>query len=590
MKIHSSISALLILSIGATAQTVEGERPGATAVAPEIKISIASVSVGTRLPSDGRGMMVNDEPFVPTGARLCLLLTPSEGLLLPTGRAVLKIDRLVDDTGIDLTIGMSTQARPSTDLIQRVDDGTSLLVALTTPRPLSRKATRLFVQGSVVALFSREAPARHAQKLGPPAEAFSAGPYRFTNRNVSTSSRPRGNRWECLFDLLEGEPALLGQVRLLDTNGVNVVTDDGWPEVRQDFLKHQRLVFPVNKTVTDDMTLEILHHRTASEVLIPFEAQVDLGYTKAGPVQPVVAAASSQSTKRVWAQKMVSQEIALPPRRPPMEGVAPDEAGGPTAPRVDLFSLTLGKPPPAEKPGTPWNADPAPQLLAAGFTQARLLITTPGMCIVGPATDEPIEIHRFEDDVTGPLGTSYYVPEHSYGFHMMPFHMPYSPSGDQMLAAVSMVSTPGKGAARCRLAGRGSMRIAKDVEFLPSGPIEPLAGEVVTLGPYQCTVIAVRMQEPTTPLPQQGGEAQLHLSIKGPLNRLLTIEALGAQQQSLFRTSHGLPNMSSPPETEQRISLPIRQQAQGVMLLRLRTCGSVEILKVPFDLNFGLNF
>ena len=86
MKIHSTISALLILSIGATAQTAEGERPGATAGAPPgIQISIASVSVGTRLPSDGRGMMVNDEPLVPTGARLCLLLTPSEGLLLPTG-------------------------------------------------------------------------------------------------------------------------------------------------------------------------------------------------------------------------------------------------------------------------------------------------------------------------------------------------------------------------------------------------------------------------------------------------------------------------------------------------------------------------
>ena len=195
------------------------------------------------------------------------------------------------------------------------------------------------------------------------------------------------------------------------------------------------------------MALEYTFLEKPEPVRIPFEAQVDIGVAKAGPVEAVEGGKAPQSHwRRIWPPPRQDPVEALPPPRAAFNPDAGSQAAAAKAApakldkaTVDLFSITVAKPAPSEVKGVEWNTPPSPVFYASGFTIARLLLSTPGASIVSVPPDG-ITVTRFEDNKGGQLDTTLYRETSASSDPSSPTQPCRSPDGEQLLLNLSLAS------------------------------------------------------------------------------------------------------------------------------------------------------
>ena len=274
------------------------------------------------------------------------------------------------------------------------------------------------------------------------------------------------------------------------------------------------------------MALEYTFLEKPEPVRIPFEAQVDIGVAKAGPVEAVEGGKAPDRTgARIWPPPRQNPVEALPPPRAAFNPDAGSQAAAAKAApakldkaTVDLFSITVAKPAPSEVKGVEWNTPPSPVFYASGFTIARLLLSTPGASIVSVPPDG-ITVTRFEDNKGGQLDTTLYRETSASSDPSSPTQPCRSPDGEQLLLNLSLASAPTPGATHCTLTGNVQARVIRGERTDATEKLELRKGEAFAAGPFQGTV--TERQTPLfVPAPQDTGEHEAWILVSGPVARL----------------------------------------------------------------------
>ena len=583
----------ILIMCAALAAVVSNLRPLAAAVpaAPEVTLRIHSARV-TRASADlnkrfpGRYYSEGNP-----GVNLQLLLTLNEGFMLPPGRDAVTVDTFVDDTYQSLlSTGNEGYSSYSSGNSQSAvsEDGRTLLFTVATSRTPAEEAGRVFARGSVQLRVHRGQPSVATNQLPlTVGQETMVGPFHTVIRSVSA---PGADTRVDVRIAVEGDASRIQKVRVLDGSGKDLTVD---PQPRFNaFSSGDRTInAPVilRALPKEPVTLEYTYLEKPEPVRIPFEAQVDIGVTKAGPVEPVEGGKAPKRTgARTWPPPREGSGEALPPRRAAFN---PDTGAQAKATKaasakldkatVDLFSITVAKPAPAEVKGVEWKNPPSPAFDASGFTIARLMLSTPGANIISVPADG-ITVTRFEDNKGGKLDAMLYreAPSSSAHLHRR------SPDGEQMLLCLSLASAPTPGATRCTLTGNVQAKVARGERTNTVEKLELRKGETFATGPFKGT-ITVRQTPPFTPALQDTGAMEVGVTVTGPVSKLRSVEFLDSTGS--FMHGHGIASAESQPEgADVSLAFQFPTPPSGPVTLRLRYCETDETVQVPFDLSMGI--
>lgn len=533
-----------------------------------------------------------------SGMSLQFLLTIREGEMLPIEQDAVTVETFVDDTYQSL-LSTSTSSRATyyggSPQPALSDDARTLLFAVVANRPPAEDAGRVFVRGSIRARISRgkteTAKSQIALAVG---QETMVGPFRTTIRSISASSGTAN-----LMLSVQGDALRIKKVLVIDSKG-DVVNDER--------LTRSSLGVAGDRGVTtnamlhflpkEPVTLEYCYLADTENVQIPFEAQVDLGVTKAGPVEAVAASSGpGKNATRRWPPASEPALAAMPARRTPFvpptkQPNAPAETTSTVGDRatVDLFSLTVAKALPSETQGVKWKSPPSPTFHAAGFTIARLMVSTPGATILSIPADG-VSINRYEDDKGGKLDTAMYREGAS------PYFITCSAStqngqrstdGQQVLLNLPLASAPTPGATCCTLAGSVRTNVAVGERVDTSEAIHLRTAEKILVGPFKGEVARVRLPAPLTPATLLGSACDVWLSINGPVSKLQTIEIIDSEGVRLGMADQIPPS----PETTRAESivktLRLSISPAGPVKVRIRSYETEEVLQIPFEISTGI--
>jgi hypothetical protein len=455
----------------------------------------------------------------------------------------------------------------------------------------------VFVRGSIHARISRAEPAVTTNLLPlSVGQEVMVGPFRTVLRSVSEL----GGGVLSMTLGVEDDVSRIQKVRVLNSEG---------KEVNDPRLTHLNPVESDKRTLTvvlksqtlpkDPVNLEYTYVERPELVRIPFEAQLDIGVTKVGPIEPDQGKAPKNKGARTWPPPPVGPGEGFLLRRPAID---PDAERQPAQPKpglgesehatIDLFSLTVGKPAPAEVKEVKWKTAPSPAFYASGFTIARLMLSIPGASILSVPYDG-ISITRFEDDKGGNLDTTLYREPYSAYAATSPPNARRSPDAQQMLLSLSLASAPTPGATTCTLAGQVQAKVARG-ERTNSVIVEVRKDQSFRAGPFTGKIEDVRQTAPTDPALRDQGELEVGLSITGPIGRLGTLEFLD-NAQTLLNPGHTGPvePMIRDPadpglEVTLRRAFRLATAPTGPVTIRFRHYASEENVQVPFEIRTGI--
>jgi hypothetical protein len=581
----------LLIAIGAL--YVFGAEPASQATTKETGVSIKVQSARvTRLANDlqkqfnGRYYMEGSP-----GVTMQLLLTFDDLTVLPLTREAVNIDTFIDDTYQNL---MDRQGGYQGNEPAVSDDGRMVLLQLTGNRGPSDDATRVFVRGSLQARAIRgELKVAKGKLPLTVGEKRDVGPFKVTVRSVSDNGSD--NLSIQLF--IENDPGRIQKVRATRTQNDPVIQPEQTIRYRQSARMTGSTVYVNINGKADSLPLELTYAEKVDDVRVPFEAQVDMGVTKAGPIDAPktkdnkAAQPKADVRTRPWPPPPVQEtQAALPERRSPFDpSTRPVEARAVEKSAVDLFSLTIGKPAPKESDSVKWQNPPSPNFRASGFTIARLMVSTPGTTILSVPPDG-ITISRFEDDKGKHEPTFYSDQQSSYSYR--PYTLT-SPDGQQALVTISMTSAPTFGASSCTLAGVMRANVARGEHTTESKPFAAKKGQSIQMGPYTFGIGEMRLSPPMTPgqpfSSPFAGDYQAVITINGPADRVRGIEVLDAQtKQVLGQYRNYVPDRESPAGSARTMQIGLRAPTGDNVLLRATYYDKAEVVEIPFDITTGI--
>jgi hypothetical protein len=532
------------------------------------------------------------------GVSLQLALTLREGMMLPVAREAVTIDTFIDDTYQSLLSADRTNYYGGTIYYSGSnphalsDDSRTLLFTVAATRPPAEQAGRVFVRGSVQARLGRDkATVATGQVPVTVGQEVTVGGFRTVIRSVTFHEV--GGSVSVMLSV-EGDAFRIQKVRVLE--GDTALHGD----------QPVRFTMPESGVGTGTasvmlrsmpkgpVTLEYTYLEKIESVRIPFEAQVDIGVAKAGPIEAGETKGAKPVSERKWPPPPPPRDASgqvIPPRRPAFEpGAGPKvvaakpEVAELRDASVDLFSITVAKSGPIEGKGVAWKNSPAPELYATGFTVARLMLTAPGATILSIPADG-VQVSRYEDDKGARLDTSLYR-EHALPFYPAS-HARRSFDGQQVLLTVSLASAPSPGAARCTLAGHVRARVARK-QLRSTAALELRSGEKFTAGPFTGEVGRVRQLAPLTPESGEDGGTEAYLSITGPLAKVRSTQLLDSAGTVVGQgRSEGSPSW---PERATNLTHPFRLRGapKGTLTLRIDHYESEETVEVPFNISTGI--
>ncbi len=526
------------------------------------------------------------------GVNMQLLLTFDDLTLLPFTREGVNIDTFIDDTYQNL---LDRQNGSYGNEPAVSDDGKMVLLPVYANRTPSDDATRVFVRGTIQARAIRgEVKTAKGKVPLTVGEKSDVGPFKVTVRSVSDN----GNDRLSVQLFIENDPSRIQKVKAAGSeNPPTLQPDQNVRYSRQGSRMSGSTAYVNLVGKADSLPLELTYAEKVEDVRVPFEAQVDFGVTKGGPIDTSgekdakPSQPKSEIRNRPWPPPPVQQQeqASLLERREAFNpSTRPVEARVVEKSAVDVFSLTIGKPAPGETQNVKWQNPPSPIFRASGFTIARLMLSTPGVTILNVPNDG-IVISKFEDDKGKHQPTFYSDQQASY------YPRPYtftSPDGQQALVTISMTSAPNSGASTCTLAGTMHASVARGEHTTESKPFPAKKGESIKIGPYTFGVGELRIAPPMMPgmafTPPYSTEYQAMITINGPTDRMRSIEVLDAQSKVVLgqaRNYLGDPNMGS---TTRTMPIGMRPPTSDNLMLRVNYYDKAEVVEIPFDITTGI--
>ncbi len=588
MKTRSLMLLLTALTFGAsTSQSIAAGEPSTK----ETTLRIHSVRVSRSSPEFNKRFSGRYYGEGTPGVNLQLLLTLANGTILPIARDAVAIETFIDDTYQSLMrTGNESSFYSGNNPSVVSDDGRTLLFTVSSSRVPADDATRVFVRGSIQARVSRGIAIVATNPVSiMVGQAVTVGPFRTTIRSVSD----QGGSLSVMLSI-EGDASRVQKIRVLDA--ADNVLNDGRQNRVTEYESGDR---PVTTHLTlrnppkQPVTLEYTYTEKTESVKIPFEAQVDIGVAKAGPIEPSEGKPRKSAEVRTWPPPRDAVAAALPPVRtafnPTNEVRTATKPGAAkfTNAAVDLFSITVAKPTPAEAKDARWAAAPAATFYASGFTVARLLLSTPGLSIVSVPADG-INVTRFEDDKGGRLDTALYRDTSSPLYSSSSQYARRSAEGQQVLLNLSLASAPTPGATRCTLAGSVRATVTRGELTNTSPTLELQSGKEFIAGPFKGKFGAVRQLAPFTPSSFDGTEIEAWLTLSGPIDKVRTVELLDSTQRVLNSNRIDLPERPNAAAENINYGLRLAAAPTGPVTLRICHHESSEIIEVPFEISTGI--
>lgn len=264
-----------------------------------------------------------------SGVNLQLMLALSHETMLPNAPCDVTTDTFVDDTYQNLQNPSETRgfyagnSQPSIS-----DDGHTLLFTVNSSRGLAEGASRVFVRGSVrtSVIRGKTLTATNRLMLMVGQEAM-IGDFRTAVRTVSQENIGIARPYSFSVVLMvDGDVSHIQKVKVIGPDGETLNQDQQQQQQRfrpnsAGALSDQRtaLFLNLNSVPTEPVTIEYTYPEKVQQVIIPFEAQVDLGIPKAGPVQNSDDASQKTNRAKPWPPAHSAQNEELPPRRPPFD-------------------------------------------------------------------------------------------------------------------------------------------------------------------------------------------------------------------------------------------------------------------------------
>lgn len=575
-----TIAALCVLALASLSQA-QTTAPAATQPGEaSVKIITATVNrYGPELQKKFRNRYGSDGN---AGVRMQLMLTLPGQQMLPLTQQAINIDTFIDDTYQNL-LGNQREYYGGGQL-QLSDDGGTLLFPVQAGKPPADDAERVFVRGSVTARVGRgEQKTAGAKVKLKVSENFTAGPYKGQVRSLNDNG---ANQMSVSMTLTGGEGTSIRNVRVTSPSGTmlqerGVPSNDGYTD---------RPTVSVNLSIpsgNEEVMVEFSYFEKLDTIKIPFEAQVDIGHAKSGPIE-VGAPAKAPGTdrRRAWPPP-ADERIDLPTRR---TGFAPatQPTGNPNQPLaikpvVDLFSLTLGKPAPDEVAAATWNAKPSSTFRPRGFTLARLLLTVPDAVILS-ITANDLSLTRFGDDKTPNVEAginSIFVNNSSRtNIAMM------SREGQQALVTLPIDAAITPGATKANIAGSVKAAVGRGEKILTTEPVELKAGTKLTAGPYELLVSNVYQSPPQSAEGGYDAGFAVTVTVKGPIRQLRTISLPGSSNYGA-PMNYGV-TYDQGEQTQTNIQLNLQKLPTENQPITLRYFEKVETVTLPFDLSTTL--
>jgi hypothetical protein len=591
---RKEITCVVAIVFSSMSLCVNAAKPASKPASQEADATVKVQAVRiTRAPSDlqrrfGGRYYADGSP----GVSMTLLLTFNDASLLPISRDALNIDTFVDDTYENL---QSREGGFSGNPPSVSEDGKMVMLTIMGNKGPADDASRVFVRGTISARAVRgdlkTAKAKMPRAVG---QKTDVGPFKVTLRSVTDNGQGR----QSMNFYFENDPGRIRSIRALDAEGNSVILQDQEPRMQDQGSGDRGMQVYVNLSGrADPATLELNYAEKVENLRIPFEAQVDIGVTKAGPIDVVGAKKSDARTsapKRVWPPPppQAPGAMNIPDRRQPFSpSTQPIEAREVAKSAVDVFSLTVGKPAPDEADGVKWNNPPSQMFRASGFTIARLMVSTPGVTILN-IPDDGITVSKFEDD-KGKHDTTFYRDPNSSSFASRNYTQT-SPDGQQALVSISMTSAPTTGATKCMLAGTVRANAARGEHKDESKPFSPKRNQSIKLGPYTLNISEVRQAPAMNPAmsfyqPPYGANFQMVLSIQGPADRLRSIDVLDGQLKQVVGQYRNLaPDREFPAGSTRTAMIGMREASSDQLILRVSYYDKTEVVEIPFDITTGI--
>jgi hypothetical protein len=532
------------------------------------------------------------------------------GTFLPPAREAILLDTFVDDTYENLLLG-PVENRTFMQPPAVSPDGRQLLFTVMSARAPADDAGRVYVRGAIQARLARgNQIVSKAQLRLRAGEQVEVGPTRVTLKSISEAEQ----NIALTLTVRSDDAAPVRRLRLLSKDGRRLNMAPGDREERVEsapgMADPQTFFNAVVPAGHEEVTIELTHAERVENVRIPFEAQFDIAHTKIGPIQSLdrrggggrgVAGANAAGGGEV----KNARERPWPP--PPLQPGAPsfelsprsgekfDLAAGPTtAPTVkakldratvDLFALTLSKPPPGEVEGVTWNNPPPRAFAASGYTLARLMLSTPDVSIASVAQDG-IEITRFEDDKGKLDATIYRDTANRFNDRAI-----ISPDGQQALLHVTLAAAPRPGATRCTLAGTVKAKVAIRERTDAAEPVDLKKGERAKAGPITVHFADVRQDAMISPVINGRTPYHISLSVNGPLNTVRSIEVVSADSGRRLVSKNMFENYD-----ENRVlygnsmsfSVSFFEPPPEKVIVRVRHFEKLDTVTVPFEVTTGI--
>jgi hypothetical protein len=375
------------------------------------------------------------------------------------------------------------------------------------------------------------------------------------------------------------------KIRALDEAG-KLLNDTRQTGFTDSTSRPRTLYLSLRQPIKDAVSLEYTFAEDTEQVAIPFEAQVDIGVAKAGPIEVLGAKArggSSSPLERPWPPppKAGTNQVLPPSRAAFVPSAEPNRVSSKNKNiTVDLFSLTVGKSPPNELSATRWNNPPSPALQAAGFTIARLMLSAPGATIISVPPDG-VTITKFEDDKGTKLSTVVFRDQtQATGYSRR------SPDGQQSVVNVSLAAAPTPGATKCTIAGYLEARLAREERVIVAEKGELRKGARFDAGPFRIEVTQLRQVPPETPATSDVGAIEAWFGLYGPVGKVRLVEIADTRSEKVL----GSRVITTPTPASDNVGFPVRLNTapEGSVIVRVRYYDSDEIVRVPFDVTTGI--
>lgn len=579
MRTKWHLVGILLTIVGSVASARAQEAPATTRSATaEAKIISARVTrANAEVLRQFRNRYYSDSN---AGVSIQLLLTLKGATVLPLAQDAVALDTFVDDTYASLLgatrEGISYPMQPPVVS----DDGQQLLFTIASSRAPADNAGRVFVRGTINARVGVGEPkTARADLLLSVGQQAVAGPFEIALKSISEQTPGKMS----ISISVDGDVARLRKIRVLSTDG-KPISDDAenrLPDLRNSAARGGMPASLVFAAGHKQCTVEFVYSETVESVRIPFEAQVDIGVVKAGPLQRGDQEKEKASTKdRPWPPPPADARTELPARRPMLapptqpsnEPLKLEKVG------VDLFFLGVGKPAPGEAAGVKWTNPPARTFHASGFTIARLMLTTPGIEILS-IVPGGVSINRFEDDKGGKLPVNIMNASDPRG---APYVQP-SPDGQQALLTLSLPVGLTPGATRCTLAGSIKANVARGTTATDSEAVPLQKGQTFSAGQVTGRIMDIRQQPtmqpgyiPPTPI------GEIWVEVQGNTGTIRSIDLIDPATKDVMASNrYDIPSTQG--RTSAVFSLSSLRRDTEKVIVRVRHYPKPEVLDVPFE-------